>query len=166
MANDDAALEMRRSGPETAPRATYVLEPDDVAHLVTRVVAAPGAPGHTAHSPLTGAPLAAVPRSGAQDVARAAALVRAAQRDWARVAPAQRARVLLALHDLVLSEQSDILDLIQLESGKARASAFEEVADVAQVSRHYGLRGPGYLRQRRVPGMLPVLTQARVHHRP
>lgn len=166
MANDDDALEMLLSDPETDPRATYVLEPDDVAHLVARVVAAPGAAGHTAHSPLTGAPLAAVPCSGAQDVARAAGLARAAQQEWAAVSPSRRARVLLALHDLVLSEQSDILDLIQLESGKARASAFEEVADVAQVSRHYGLRGPGYLRQRRVPGMLPVLTQARVHQRP
>lgn len=166
MANDDDALEMLVSDPETDPRATYVLEPDDVAHLVARVVTSPGAEQHTAHSPLTGAPLAAVPRSSAADVARASDGARAAQESWASVAPAQRARVLLALHDVVLAEQSDILDLIQLESGKARVSAFEEVADVAQVSRHYGLRGPGYLRERRVPGMLPVLTQARLHQRP
>ena len=45
--------------------------------------------------------------------------------------------VLLRFHDLVLSRQEEILDLIQLESGKARKHAFEEVLDVAIVARYY-----------------------------
>ncbi len=53
-----------------------------------------------------------------------------------------------------------------MESGKSRRSAFEEVADVAILTRHYARRGPRYLADRRAPGMLPVLTGTRVHRRP
>lgn len=148
------------------PASTFLLEPADVAHLVARVVASGEGGERIVDSPQTGAPLASIPRSTPQDVARAVDRARDAQRSWARRSPAERAAVLLALHDIVLDEQSRALDLIQLENGKSRASAFEEVADVAQVSRHYGLRGPRYLRARRVPGMLPVLTSTSVHRRP
>lgn len=146
--------------------STYLLEPEDLTHLLRQLVVSPGAASSRVRSPQTGAPLASIPLSTADDVARAVAEARAAQQAWARRTVADRAQVLLALGDIVLAEQSDVLDLIQLENGKARASAFEEVADVAQVTRHYGVRGPSYLRERRVPGMLPVLTQARVHRRP
>ena len=50
----------------------------------------------------------------------------------------RRARaILLRFHDLVLARQDEILDLVQLESGKARRHAFEEVLDVAIVARYY-----------------------------
>jgi len=152
--------------PETDPRATYVLEPDDVRALLERIVAAPGARTETTYAPFTGAPIAAVPLSTPADVARAARLARAAQRPWAGTPVRERAAVLLRLHDLVLAHQSDVLDLIQVESGKSRASAFEEVADLALVTRHYGRRAAGYLAQRRVPGLLPVLTRATVQPHP
>lgn len=148
------------------PTATLLLEPSDVAHLVARVVASPGGGSRLVHSPQTGAPIASVPRSTREDVSTAVGRARQAQGEWARRSATGRARVLLALHDIVLAEQSTVLDLIQLENGKARASAFEEVADVAQVCRHYGVQGPRYLRPRRVTGMLPVLTTATVHRRP
>lgn len=146
--------------------STYVLEPEDLTHLLRQLVVSPGAAENLVRSPQTGAPLVSVPVSTADDVARAVGEARAAQRAWARRSVADRARVLLALGDIVLDEQSDVLDLVQLENGKSRASAFEEVADLAQVTRHYGVRGASYLRDRRVPGMLPVLTSARVHRRP
>ena len=74
--------------------------------------------------------------------------------------------MLLRFHDLVLERQSEVLDLLQMETGKSRRSAFEEVADIAQVTRHYGVRAGAYLADRRVGGMLPVLTRASVHRRP
>lgn len=148
------------------PSSTFLVEPADVAHLIARVVASPEGGARLVHSPQTGAPVASVPRSTPEDVTRAVDRARDAQRAWARRTPAERARVLLALHDIVLAEQSAVLDLIQLENGKSRASAFEEVADVAQVSRHYAVKGPRYLQTRRVAGMLPVLTAATVHRRP
>jgi succinate-semialdehyde dehydrogenase/glutarate-semialdehyde dehydrogenase len=63
------------------------------------------------------------------------------------------------VHDLVLQRQSEALDLIQLESGKSRAHAFEEVADVAINARWYARVGARLLADERRPGLVPVLTE-------
>lgn len=148
------------------PAATYVLEPEVVAPLAQRVVTGNEAGMHRSVLPFTGAPLAAFPVSSVEDVARAVDRARAAQPAWAARSVRERAAVLRRFGELVLARQSDGLDLIQMESGKSRRSAFEEVADVAILTRHYARRGPRYLADRRAPGMLPVLTGTRVHRRP
>jgi succinate-semialdehyde dehydrogenase/glutarate-semialdehyde dehydrogenase len=152
--------------PETDPLATYVLEPDDVRSLLARVVTSPGHATRTSHAPFTGGPIAAVPLSTPDDVERAVLLARRAQHQWAATPLRARAAVLLRLHDLVLEHQSDVLDLIQLENGKARAAAFEEVVDIAMVARHYAFRARAYLAQRRSGGVLPGLTSTRVLRHP
>jgi succinate-semialdehyde dehydrogenase/glutarate-semialdehyde dehydrogenase len=152
--------------PETDPLATLVLEPDDLRTLAGRVVTSPGAGTATHHAPWTRAPLATLPQSTPEDVARAARRARAAQRLWAAVPVRRRARLLLRVHDLLLSRQSDVLDLVQLENGKARAGAFEEVADVALVARHLGVRAPRYLAPSRRAGLVPGLTSVEVHRDP
>ncbi|NOW01696.1 succinic semialdehyde dehydrogenase [Isoptericola chiayiensis] len=148
------------------PASTYVLEPDVVAPLVRRVATSQDAGTHRSTLPFTGAPLAAIPLSSPDDVAAAAGRARAVQRDWSQQSFDERARVVDRLGALVLQRQSEILDLIQMESGKSRRSAFEEVADIAQTCRHYVVRGRRYLADRREPGALSVLTGARVHRRP
>ena len=67
---------------------------------------------------------------------------------------AERAAVLLRYHDLVLANAQEILDLIQLESGKARIHAFEEVLDVAIQARYYGHVAEKFLSPRRGPRAL------------
>ena len=62
---------------------------------------------------------------------------RAAQARWAAVPIAERARIFLRFHDLLLDRQDEVLDLIQLEIGKARRHAFEEILDTAESARHY-----------------------------
>ena len=150
--------------PETDPRATYAVDPARVRALLAGVVAS-GEPV-TTHTPMTGAPLAVLPTSTASDVAVAVDRARAAQRRWATVPVATRARLLLDLHDLVLDRQGELLDLVQLESGKARTHAFEEVADVGIVARYYARRGPGHLADERHLGVFPLLTRSTEHHRP
>ncbi|GIG30016.1 succinic semialdehyde dehydrogenase [Cellulomonas marina] len=152
--------------PETDPLAAYVLEPADLRPLLDRVVAAPGAPTHAALTPLTGAPLVPVPQTVPDDVPATARVARAAQRLWAARPLRHRTAVLRRLHDLVLERQSDGLDLVQLETGKARAHAVDEVLDVANVARHYAVRTGAYLRDRRAPALLPLLADVRVHRRP
>ncbi|WP_426592973.1 succinic semialdehyde dehydrogenase [Cellulomonas sp. McL0617] len=164
MAHDPGHIELH--DPETDPLATYVLEPDDIRTLLRRVVASPGAPTYTSHAPFTGGPIAAVPLSTLADVARAARTARSAQRLWAARPLRDRTAVLSRVHDLVLERQSDVLDLIQLEAGKARVSAFEEVADIANIARHYSLRAGRYLAPRRVAGLIPGLTTTRVLRHP
>jgi len=144
--------------PETDPRATYAVDPALARRLVRRVVAGPRATTVTTYAPFTGSPLAVLPVSTPDDVLVAVDAARAAQRGWACRPLADRARPFLVLHDLVLDHQGELLDLVQLECGKARAHGFEEVADVAIVSRHYARRASQYLRPRRRQGAFPVLS--------
>ncbi|HEU5240510.1 MAG TPA: succinic semialdehyde dehydrogenase [Ornithinibacter sp.] len=152
--------------PETDPAATYAVDPARVRALVARVVASGHHPDVVTRSPMTGAPLGVLPVSSALDVGVAVDAARVAQRDWAATSVAERAAVLLRVHDLVLDRQSELLDLIQLESGKARGHAFEEIGDCAIVARHYARRGPSLLRDVKHVGVFPVLSRAVEHHRP
>lgn len=140
--------------------ATYAVDPGLARRLTARVACAPRPKTVLTRTPMTGAPLASLPQSAPADVKVAYAAARAAQRSWSRMPMAHRARIFLRFHDLVLARQDELLDLIQLESGKARVHAFEEVADTAIVSRHYARRADGYLRPRRRQGAFPLLSQA------
>ncbi|MEU1505188.1 succinic semialdehyde dehydrogenase [Kitasatospora sp. NPDC005748] len=132
--------------------------------LVTRLAAGVTAAGEPdlveTVAPLTGEPLAALPRSTPADVEVAYELARRAQPVWAALPVRRRAAVLLRFHDLLLKRQDEVLDLIQAETGKARLHAFEEVLAVAMAARHYGRAAHGYLRDKRHGGALPVLTRA------
>ena len=151
--------------PEHDPRATYALEPGYVRRLTDRLVATSGRTvDHV--SPIDRAPLAHVPQSTPDDVAEAFRRAHAAQREWARTPLAHRAAVLLRLHDLVLDRQDEIMDLVCLESGKARKDAYLEVAHIALTSRYYARTAEQHLASRRVPGMIPGLTRAEVHRTP
>ena len=141
------------------------VDPELVGRLAARVRSTGSGAPIIATAPFTGAVLAELPRSTPQDVAAAVAAARAAQPAWAQHPAGERARVLLRVHDLVLRRRGEVLDLIQLESGKARGHAFEEVADVAINARHYARVGPRLLRERRHGGLVPVLTRvAEVRH--
>jgi len=152
--------------PETTPSATYAVDPARVRALVARVVASGDGGEELTTTPMTGAPLANLPLATARDVGVAVDTARGAQQRWASTPVQERAAVLLRVHDLVLDRQSELLDLVQLESGKARSHAYEEVADCAIVARHYARRGPALLRETKHVGVLPVLSRAVEHHRP
>jgi succinate-semialdehyde dehydrogenase/glutarate-semialdehyde dehydrogenase len=146
--------------PETDATATYAVDPGLARRLTARLVCAPPPRSVLTRTPMTGAPLAWLPQSTPADVTLAYAVARAAQGHWSRMSMGHRAEIFLRFHDLVLTRQAQLLDLIQLESGKARAHAFEEVADTAIVSRHHARRAAGYLRARRRQGAFPLLSQA------
>ena len=110
-------------------------------------------------APFHGGRLAGIPSGTGADVRRAVELARNAQPAWAARSFANRARIFLRFHDLLLRRQDEVLDLIQLETGKARRHAFEEVLDTAVVSRYYALHAQHLLRTRRRKGALPLLTK-------
>lgn len=116
-------------------------------------------------SPGIGARLAEYPHGTPATVSKAVRRARRAQSEWVETDLAERAAVLMRYHDLVLAHREEILDLIQLETGKARKSAFEEVADVAMVSRYYGLNAERHLGPHQRKGALPGLTSTWEHHR-
>ncbi|MER6550551.1 succinic semialdehyde dehydrogenase [Streptomyces sp. NPDC052071] len=144
------------AAPAHARTAADVVTPEVVAQLTRDVVGS----GRTAnHSPFTGEKLANLPESTPEDVEAAFGRARAAQPAWAATPVRARAAVLLRFHDLVLQRQSEVLDLIQLETGKARLHAHEEVQAVAVAARHYGRRAASYLKPRRHTGVVPTLTK-------
>src|SRR3954453_11803535 len=116
--------------------------------------------------PATGQLLGTVPRCTADDVELAVQRARAAQEQWRETSFAERRRILLAFHDLVFDRREELLDLLQLESGKARRHAFEEVLDVGIVARYYARSAERPLRTRRRRGVLPLLTAVWEHHHP
>jgi succinate-semialdehyde dehydrogenase/glutarate-semialdehyde dehydrogenase len=133
-----------------------VVTPELIAQLTRGVIGS----GRTAgHAPFTGDKLADLPESTPEDVARAFERARAAQPVWAALPVRRRAAVLLRFHDLVLRRQAEVLDLIQLETGKARLHAHEEVQGVVVTARHYGRRAAAYLRPKRHMGAMPTLTR-------
>ncbi|MCX5194914.1 succinic semialdehyde dehydrogenase [Streptomyces sp. NBC_00249] len=142
--------------PAGARSAADVVTSGLVARLTRGVIGS----GRTAnHTPFTGEKLAELPEAGPEDVAAAFAKARAAQTAWAAVPVRRRAAVLLRFHDLVLARQAEVLDLIQLETGKARLHAHEEVQAVAVAARHYGRKAPAYLRPKGHTGAMPTLTK-------
>lgn len=144
------------AAPAGARAAADVVTPELVAQLTRGVVGS----GRTAnHTPFTGEKLADLPESTPEDVASAFGRARAAQEVWAKTPVRQRAAVLLRFHDLVLARQAEVLDLIQLETGKARLHAHEEVQAVLVASRHYGRKAPAYLKPKRHTGAVPTLTK-------
>lgn len=144
------------AAPAGARTAADVVTTEVVAQLTRGVIGS----GRTAnHSPFTGEKLAALPESTPEDVAAAFQRARAAQPAWAATPARARAAVLLRFHDLVLERQAEVLDLIQLETGKARLHAHEEVQAVAVAARHYGRKAPSYLKPKRHTGVVPTLTK-------
>lgn len=108
----------------------------------------------------TGVPMGRVPHGTPDTVLGAAAAARGAQPSWAATPLAERTAILLRFAELVLDRQDEVLDLIQLENGKSRQHAFEEVLDVAAVARYYANTAEQHLRTRHRAGAVPVLTRA------
>ncbi len=144
--------------PENDTMATYAVDPAVARRLTARVVCSTTPQWRTMTSPLTAGPVAALPLSTETDVIAAVAAARDTQQRWAATSLRSRADVLLRLHDILLDRQVEVLDLIQLESGKARLHAFEEVVDTALCARHYGRSASAYLRTRRRASGFPLLS--------
>ena len=101
------------------------------------------------YSPATGEHVGDVPAHTADFTRKAFAAARDAQKQWVSTSLQHRKAVMLRLHDMVLERQSELMDVIQSETGKNRASAFDEVLDVAITARHYAYAAPRMLRTRR-----------------
>ena len=151
--------------PEHDPRAAYALEPAYVERLTRQVVATSG-DAVPVESPLDGAPLARIPQSTEADIEEAFRRARRAQQAWARTPVDQRAEILLRLHDLVLDRQDEIIDLIVLESGKARKHAFDEPLHIALTARYYARTAHQHLDTERKLGVVPGLTRVEVNRIP
>ncbi|KAA9156359.1 succinate-semialdehyde dehydrogenase (NADP(+)) [Amycolatopsis acidicola] len=103
----------------------------------------------------TGDTPAFFPTASEKHVELAFERARAAQREWTAWPVRRRLAVFKRFHRLVLENHETIAELIQLETGKARRTAFEEICDIPMVTSHYLKRAPRLLRPVRHPGAVP-----------
>lgn len=143
-----------------------MIEPAVVERLLGRAVLGPAPEFRVVLAPFTGEPLYSLPMSGATEVLRAAADARRAQASWAARSVRERARIILAFHDLVHERRSIGLDIVQLETGKARRDAMEEVLDVLVTARHYARDARRLLRPTRHRGVFPLMVGIQELHHP
>jgi succinate-semialdehyde dehydrogenase/glutarate-semialdehyde dehydrogenase len=149
------------------PSSTAVRDLDQVLkELAGHVHAADPARQRDVMNAMTGELLGHVPHCTPDDVRSAARRARAVQAEWAARPVSERAAVLLRFHDLVLKRQDEVLDLIQLENGKARRHAFEEILDVCITARYYANTAARYLRPKRRQGVQLALTEVWEYHHP
>jgi succinate-semialdehyde dehydrogenase/glutarate-semialdehyde dehydrogenase len=134
--------------------------------LAKRVQSNSGRDPMEIEQPFTGGPLGWVPKCDPDDVKAAIARAREAQEAWAQTGYAERKRIFLRYHDLIFQHQEELLDLLQIEGGKARRHAFEEVLDVAINARYYANTAEEHLAPRRRQGALPGLTETWEYHHP
>lgn len=156
------------ASPSVPAAAPAVPRPAHLARLpdLTRRVVATGGRSVTVRSPFDLQPIGDLPISTPDDVSTAAERARRVQEDWAQRPFRERAAILLRFHDRLLDRQAEVLDLIQLEAGKARAHAFEEVFDAALVTRYYARQAEPLLAPRARHGLVPGATQAWEYRHP
>ena len=117
-------------------------------------------------APATGEPIGSVPACDAADVAAAAERARAAQTAWAETPATDRAAVIDRFGDLVLEHREELLDVLQLETGKSRRTAVEELFDVPTGCTYLADEAPGVLAEEGRKGVVPGLTTATVTYDP
>lgn len=120
----------------------------------------------TVTSPANGKTIGQVEAHSYDDTVNAFDKARAAQKKWAKVSPAERKKIFLKYHDLVLDRQGALMDIIQDESGKCRRDAFEEIMDAAVTARHYAYRAGTLLKEHRAKPLMPVVQSVSVQHAP
>ncbi|MEO3785808.1 succinic semialdehyde dehydrogenase [Actinocorallia sp. B10E7] len=136
-------------------RRPAALAPGLLDDLAARVVST-GSGEVSVTEVFTGTELTRLPLSTPSNVASAVERARDAQARWAATPVRARARVFARFHRLLLDRREHIADLIQAETGKARAHAFAEASEPVLTTGHYLGAAPDLLRPRRRRGMVPL----------
>ena len=145
-----------------APNVTVSL----LTHLIDRVDVPRERSGRQIVAPFTQTTFATIPDADPDDVSAAAGRARAAQPAWAATPITERLRIFSRFHDLLVDNADVALDIVQLEAGKARIPAAEEVYDTVATTRYYLKTARGLLRRRRRAVSLPGFTTAYEYRRP
>ncbi len=141
------------------------LSTDRLTHLANRV-AGESTATLSVRAPASNTPIGTVRACDTETTKAAVQTAREAQRAWAETPVAQRAEVISRFGELVLEHRTELLDLLQLETGKSRRTAVEELFDIPQTCAHTARFGPAAIAETRQPGAVPLVTTAAVTHEP
>ncbi len=123
-------------------------------------VRATGDQTETTRAPFTGEELITYPISTEADVDEAFDRARVAQVQWAAQPVSERAKIIGRIHHIALDRQTELMDLLQIEAGKARYDAFAEVGAVAVYARYVSRTAPSVLGRHARKGVIPLITKA------
>lgn len=115
-------------------------------------------------NPSTGKRIFDLPQLSADQVKEAFAKARAFAPTWSATPAKERQAVLTRMHDLMLKNETKLLDVLQLETGKSRAHAFEEFAGAAGAARYYGRKAAKFLKNSPTRAGVPVITRTWVEY--
>lgn len=118
------------------------------------------------NNPNTGKLIYELPQLSVADVELAVVNAAKAQPEWEATEISTRAKIMYRLHDLILAQQDELMDIIQLETGKARAHAFEEIAGALGATRYYAKIAKRALKPKKTISGVPFLTKTWVNHVP
>ena len=116
--------------------------------------------------PLTGNVLHDIESHSAQDVALKFLEARRVQGAWAEVSPKERAKIASRIADALVENQEQLMDILQKETGKSRAHAFEEVTGALGAIAYYAKITPKTLKRSRVKAGVPFMLSAYVEPAP
>jgi len=131
-----------------------------VAHLPAQIDTVP------VLNPANGKKIYDLPQLTVSQVEAAVTTARTAQQQWAQVSVAERSKILLELHALMIEDETKLLDLLQLETAKSRAHAFEETAGAIASANYYARIASKALARRKTKSGIPLLTQTFVDQVP
>ncbi len=128
-------------------------------------------PSRTVQSlnPATGEILAELPCAGPEEIKRAVAAARAAQKDWAALPVAERARYLKRFERELFAARHDFARLITRENGKPLAeSLLTELLATLDTAAYFSRHAERFLRTEAVPHSNPVVKAKRgwLRHEP
>lgn len=116
--------------------------------------------------PLTGNQLHEIESHTAQDVALRFFEARKAQVGWAAIPASKRAKIASSIADSLIARQEELMDVLQRETGKSRAHAFEEVTGALGAISYYAKVTPKLMRRKKVKAGVPFLLSAYVEPAP
>lgn len=120
----------------------------------------------TVTAPYTGEAVGSIPQCTPADVGSALERARTAQKAWAQRPVEHRAEILQQFADLVLSNRDPLLDTVQLETGKTRFDALEELLDVVLNADYYARKGSSFLAAGGRTSAFPFVTTATEYRDP
>lgn len=113
-------------------------------------------------SPFPNEQIPTIPISSIDDVKVAVADARVAAKQWANTKIKDRIKIFDRYFDLLMDNQDLLNDVVQIETGKARAHASAEILGVAMITSLYTKISTKTLKPKRRPGVFPVLTKTKV----
>jgi acyl-CoA reductase-like NAD-dependent aldehyde dehydrogenase len=117
-------------------------------------------------NPTSGKKIYDLVQLSAAQVTNATNRAREFQPAWATTPVAERVAILKRLHASMLENESKLLDLLQLETGKSRAHAFEEIAGAIGAINYFAATAVKTLARKKTRSGVPVLTKTFVDHVP